>query len=54
VTLSGRLLITTTDGVRTETELGSDAEVLATYREIFGIELERVPQPLPSPLPSSH
>ncbi len=43
VTLSDRLLITTVDGVRTETELGSDDEVLAAYRTHFGIELTRLP-----------
>ena len=44
VTLSDRLLITTTDGVRTETELGSDDEVLAAYRTHFGFELARLPR----------
>lgn len=44
VTLSDRLLITTTDGVRTETRLGSDDEVLAAYRTHFGFELVRLPQ----------
>ncbi|MEP6817459.1 MAG: arylamine N-acetyltransferase, partial [Marmoricola sp.] len=43
VTLSDRLLITTVDGERTETELGSDAEVLAAYVEHFGIVLDRLP-----------
>jgi N-hydroxyarylamine O-acetyltransferase len=43
VTLSDRLLITTVDGVRTEQELGSDAEVLAAYRDHFGIEIDRLP-----------
>ena len=45
VTLSDRLLITTVDGVRTERQLGSDAEVLAAYREHFGIELDSLPVP---------
>ncbi len=45
ITLSDRLLITTTDGVRTETRLGSDDEVRAAYRTNFGIELERLPGP---------
>ena len=47
VTLSDRLLITTIDGVRTETQLGSDDEVLAAYRTHFGIELTRLPEQLP-------
>ena len=45
VTLSDRLLITTIDGVRTERDLGSDAEVLAAYRDHFGIELDGLPVP---------
>lgn len=49
VTLSDRLLITTIDGVRTEQELGSDTEVLAAYRNHFGIELDRLPVPLDQP-----
>ena len=44
VTLSDRLLITTTDGVRTETTLGSDDDVLEAYRTHFGIELTRLPR----------
>ena len=44
VTLSDRLLITTTDGVRTESRLGSDDEVLAAYRTHFGFELARLPR----------
>jgi len=48
VTLSDRLLITTTDGVRTEEPLGSDSDVLAAYRSHFGIELDRLPPGLPS------
>jgi N-hydroxyarylamine O-acetyltransferase len=43
LTLSDRLLITTVGGVRTEQELGSDAEVLAAYRDHFGIEIDRLP-----------
>jgi N-hydroxyarylamine O-acetyltransferase len=43
VTLSDRLLITTTDGVRKETRLGSDDDVLTAYRTHFGIELSRLP-----------
>lgn len=43
VTLSGRKLIDTVAGERHESELADDAEVLATYRDRFGIELARVP-----------
>lgn len=43
VTLSDRLLITTAGGERTERELGTDTEVLAAYRDIFGIELDHLP-----------
>src|SRR5215510_13923148 len=43
VSLSGRTLITTTDGNRTELELRSDGAVLAAYQEHFGIALDRVP-----------
>ena len=45
MTLSDRLLVTTEDGERTERTLGSDAEVLAGYRDLFGIALDRVPTP---------
>ncbi len=49
VTLSGRrLIITTADGKR-ETEIDDDARLLETYREIFGIELARIPSVLLSP-----
>ena len=43
VTVAGRTLIRTVEGERTETPLGSDAEVLAAYREHLGIDLDRVP-----------
>ena len=43
VTVAGRTLIRTVGTERTETPLGSDAEVLAAYREHLGIELDRVP-----------
>lgn len=43
LTLSGRTLKTTVGGERHSTELTSDREVLDTYREAFGIELDRVP-----------
>ena len=43
VSLSGRTLILTSDGARTGRELGADSEVLAAYRDHFGIVLDRVP-----------
>ena len=43
VSISGRTLIITADGARTERDLGDDVSVLAAYREHFGIELDRVP-----------
>ncbi|TLQ45964.1 arylamine N-acetyltransferase family protein [Streptomyces marianii] len=44
ITLSGRRLVTTAHGGRTERQLGDDAEILAAYREHFGLELDRVPE----------
>ncbi len=53
ISLSGRTLIDTRDGARTETTLGSDEEVLAAYAGHFGIELGRVPEVAPAtPEPS--
>jgi len=50
VSLSGRTLIRTTGGARTEDRLPTDDSVLAAYREHFGVELDRVPaQPAPAP-----
>ncbi|MEV3993534.1 arylamine N-acetyltransferase [Streptomyces sp. NPDC049837] len=46
VTLRDRTLITTGDGGRTEYTLGTDAEVLAAYRDHFGITLDRLPVPI--------
>ncbi|MFJ8695473.1 arylamine N-acetyltransferase family protein [Streptomyces roseolilacinus] len=46
VTLSGRRLVTTEDGRRTERPLADDAELLAAYREHFGVRLDRPPVPL--------
>lgn len=43
VTVAGRTLIRTVGAERTETPLGSDAEVLAAYREHLGIALDRLP-----------
>jgi N-hydroxyarylamine O-acetyltransferase len=41
-TIRGRTLIATAGGVRHERQLGDD-ELLACYRETFGIDLERLP-----------
>ncbi len=43
ISLSGRTLIRTSSGARTERELDADDEVLAAYREHFGVVLDRVP-----------
>ena len=43
VSVSGRLLIQTEHGTRTERRLDSDDELLAAYRDHFGIELSRLP-----------
>ncbi|MDN3355964.1 arylamine N-acetyltransferase [Actinomadura sp. DC4] len=43
-TLSGRNLVRTVDGARSEEPLGDDAEVLAAYRSVFGVTLECVPE----------
>ncbi|KOG40772.1 arylamine N-acetyltransferase family protein [Streptomyces resistomycificus] len=44
ITLSGRRFkVTGADGSREERELGEDEEVLAVYRERFGVALDRVP-----------
>ena len=42
VTLSGTRLIRTEDGRRSEQDL-TESETLATYRDVFGIVLDRVP-----------
>jgi N-hydroxyarylamine O-acetyltransferase len=44
VTISGRTLITTEDGRRTERVVDSDDELLDLYRRHFGIGLDRLPQ----------
>jgi N-hydroxyarylamine O-acetyltransferase len=49
ISLSGRKLIGTGGQSRTEQELGSDEEVLAAYRDHFGIVLDRVPHAVTSP-----
>jgi N-hydroxyarylamine O-acetyltransferase len=43
VSISGRMLIKTQGGTRTEQRLDTDDELLAAYREHFGIVLGRVP-----------
>ena len=43
ITLTGRTLLTTVGTERHETPLGSDEEVLAAYREHFGVRLDRLP-----------
>jgi N-hydroxyarylamine O-acetyltransferase len=53
ISLSGRTLIRTSGGTRAEQELGADAEVLAAYRDHFGIVLDRVPAAQPGRLPRS-
>lgn len=47
VTLSGRTLVRTEATGRRESELAEDAEVLAAYRDLFGVELDRVPEVTP-------
>lgn len=43
VSIIGERLLETVDGVRTETKLRTDADVLAAYEKHFGIRLPRVP-----------
>jgi N-hydroxyarylamine O-acetyltransferase len=43
ISISGRTLIRTGDGSRTEEQLPSDDVLLAAYRDQFGITLDRVP-----------
>jgi N-hydroxyarylamine O-acetyltransferase len=43
ISISGRTLIRTADGKRTEEELPADTAVLAAYRDHFGIILDQVP-----------
>jgi N-hydroxyarylamine O-acetyltransferase len=47
ITLSGRTLIESAGGIRSERLLASDAEVLTAYQTYFGIALERVPPTQP-------
>jgi N-hydroxyarylamine O-acetyltransferase len=48
ITLADHVLIRTEDGERVETTLASEEDVLAAYREHFGMTLERVPVPVES------
>jgi len=48
VSISGRTLIRTMDGTRTEQELPTAAAVLAAYRDHFGIILDQVPAVAPA------
>ncbi|MET3423992.1 arylamine N-acetyltransferase [Actinoplanes tereljensis] len=41
ITISGRTLIRTGQAGRTETLLESDADLLAAYRDLFGVVLDR-------------
>ena len=43
ISVSGRTLIRTTGGARSEEPLPDDAALLAAYREHFGVVLDRVP-----------
>jgi N-hydroxyarylamine O-acetyltransferase len=43
VSISGRMLIQTRNGTRTEQQLDTDDALLAAYRDHFGIALSRVP-----------
>ncbi|MBO0806774.1 MAG: arylamine N-acetyltransferase, partial [Actinobacteria bacterium] len=52
VSISGRTLIRTGRGQRSEENLPDDQAVLAAYREHFGIGLTRVPEPAPKDLVS--
>jgi len=44
VSISGRTLIRTSNGSRIEEDLPSDEVLLAAYRDIFGVALDRVPE----------
>ena len=51
ISLSGRTLIMTSDGVRTQRELADDDAVLGAYRGYFGVHLDRVPELITAPVP---
>jgi N-hydroxyarylamine O-acetyltransferase len=48
VSLSGTLLIRTVEGERSQQTLDGDDDVLATYRDVFGIVLDEVPTVRPA------
>jgi N-hydroxyarylamine O-acetyltransferase len=50
ISISGRTLIRTTGGARTEQELPADDVLLAAYRDNFGIVLDHVPAAAASPV----
>jgi N-hydroxyarylamine O-acetyltransferase len=52
VTVRGRTLIETTSDQRSERDVDDDAELLAIYRDRFGIVLDRLP--LPPPVSQAH
>jgi N-hydroxyarylamine O-acetyltransferase len=43
ISIAGRTLIRTSGGTRTEEELSTDGELLAAYRDYFGVSLPLVP-----------
>jgi N-hydroxyarylamine O-acetyltransferase len=49
ISISDRTLIRTSGGSRTEQHLDSDDELLAAYRDYFGIVLHQVPRAVTSP-----
>jgi N-hydroxyarylamine O-acetyltransferase len=49
VSISGRTLIRTSGGSQSQEELGGDDAVLAAYRDLFGIILDRVPTAATTP-----
>ncbi|HEX5190603.1 MAG TPA: arylamine N-acetyltransferase [Streptosporangiaceae bacterium] len=51
ISLSGRTLIRTSGGTRTEQELADDDAVLGAYREYFGVDLDTVPELITTPAP---
>ena len=44
ISISGRTLIRTSGGIRTEEQLAADDAVLAAYRDHFAIVLDRIPE----------
>ena len=48
ISISGRTLIRTSGGTRTEDQLADDGAVLAAYRDYLGIRLDRIPAMAPA------